>query len=412
LLVSPGYFVRSVRARIAESLIRWVRSGRVSGSRAILIAGAPWRYFLHLPLSVAPAGLHRFLTDRAAFKASLARLFIRPFRLYFNAGEREKWLSDMVAAGERNGLLTADEAARITGQTREPFIQKYLKSLAVHLATLFLSETVFLTVAVVYVLRHPELGWTQATLQAGLIIAAFNLLPVSPGSLVRGFYVVGLCIKERNVRDYGLALPVSFLKMIGYLAFPLQMAYRYPDLARFMASHWATEAVHRVPVFGEKGAWLEHFVFDAFYNFPLTLRRRIRLRAEARKLQRPRYAQAPVLALAGALLLAGVDFVWLRTQGAPPLLKNIWWMALWVPAIVAALVSRGAGGMAFGRRILLGTSAGALTGLLYAVANTFLPALYGGTSGSAGLAAKCFGHVSLFAVLAALGAVVAETRRI
>ena len=412
ILTSPSYMLRSIRAHIAESLVGWVRSGRVSESRAILIAGRPWRYFVHLPSSVLPAGVHRFLTDRAVFKASLFRMFVRPFRLYFKAEEREKWLRDMVSAGERNGLLTADEAARIIGQLREPFIEKYLKSLAVHLATLFLSETVFLTVAIVYVLGHPELGWSQATLQAGLIVAAFNLLPVSPGSLVRGFYVVGLCIKERNLRDYALALPVSFLKIIGYLAFPLQMAYRYPDLARFMASHWATEAVHSVPVFGEKGAWLEHFVFDAFYNFPLTLRRRIKRRAEARRALKPRYVQAPAFTLAGTALLAGLDFAWFQAKGVQPPLKNVWWVALWVPALVAALVSRGAGGMALGRRILIGTASGALGGLLYALANAFLPALYGGASDADGLAAACIGHISLFTVVAALGAVVAETRRV
>jgi len=171
-----------------------------------------------------------------------------------------------------------DEAGRISAQINEPYIQKYLKSLAVHLATLFLSETVFLTIAVVYVLGHPDLGWSQATIRAGLIIGALNLLPISPGSLVRGFYVLGLCIKERNIKDYWLALPVSFLKVFGYLAFPLQMAYRFPELARFMAGHWATEAVHVVPIFGEKGAWLEHAAFDLFYNYPLSLRRRIRER--------------------------------------------------------------------------------------------------------------------------------------
>ncbi len=410
LLTSPAYFGRSVRAHVAESLIGWVRSGRVSESRALLIAGAPGRYFLHFPLSALPAGIHRFLTDRSAFKASLSRVFIRPFKLYFNAQEREKWLRDMIAAGERNGLLSADEAAHIVGQIGEPFIRKYLKSLAVHLATLFLSETVFLTVAVVYVLGHPELGWSQAMLQAGLIVAAFNLLPVSPGSLVRGFYVVGLCIKERNVRDYALALPVSFLKMIGYLAFPLQMAYRYPDLARFMAAHWATEAVHRVPVFGERGAWLEHFVFDAFYNFPLTVRRRIRKRTELRRELRPRSAQAPAFALAGTFLLAALDFAWFRAKGAPPRLEDIWWIVPLVPAFVAALVSRGAGGMSLGGRLLLGTGSGALTGLLYALANTFLPALYGGASDPAGLAASCFAHFSMAAVAAALGALIAETR--
>jgi hypothetical protein len=410
LLTSPGYFGRSLRAHVAEAVIGWVRSGRVSESRASLIAKTPSRYFSHLPLSVLPAGVHRFLTDAAVFKSTLSRMFVRPFKLYFNAAEREKWLRDMVAAGERNGLLSADEAARINGQLGEPFIQKYLKSLAVHLATLFLSETVFLTVAVVYVLGHPELGWSQATLQAGLIVAAFNLLPVSPGSLVRGFYVVGLCIKERNLRDYALALPVSFLKMIGYLAFPLQMAYRYPDLARFMASHWATEAVHSIPVFGEKGAWLEHFVFDAFYNFPLTVRRRIRRRAEARSQMKPRTAQAPAFLLAGTLLLAGVDFAWFQAKGIPPQLKDIWWITLWIPAVVAALVSRGAGGMAFGRRILLGTGSGALTGLLYVLVNTFLPALYGEPSDPNGLAVKSLEHIILFAIVAAVGAIVAETR--
>jgi hypothetical protein len=188
----------------------------------------------------------------------------------------------MIDQGGKNGLLTAPEVERIKAQVKEPYIQKYLKSLAVHAATLFVSETVFLVAAVVYVLAHPELTWQAATLRAGLIIGALNLLPVSPGSLVRGFYVVGLMIKERNFKDYNIALGVSFLKVFGYLAFPIQMTYRYPDLARFMAGHWANEAVHRVPVFGEKGAWLEHFVFDAFYNFPLTLRRRIRTRAERR----------------------------------------------------------------------------------------------------------------------------------
>ncbi|MBM3312234.1 MAG: hypothetical protein FJY80_12095, partial [Candidatus Aminicenantes bacterium] len=265
MFVSLGYFLRAGRARVAEAQIRWLRAGRVSEDRAVKLACQPWRYYLHLPFSLLPPGLHRFLTDKAFFKERLALMFVRPLRLFFNAEEREKWLRDMVDQGLKNGLLGEVEAARIKDQLKEPYIQKYLKSLAVHVATLFVSETVFLTTAVVYVLLHPELSWSQATLRAGVIIGALNLLPISPGSLVRGFYVVGLMVKERNFRDYNIAFGVSFLKMVGYLAFPIQMAYRYPELARFMAGHWATGAVHRVPIFGEKGAWLEHFVFDAFY---------------------------------------------------------------------------------------------------------------------------------------------------
>jgi hypothetical protein len=411
LLTSPGYFGRSVRAHIAETLIRWVRSGRVSESRALLIAAHPWRYFLHLPLSILPAGLHRFLTDKVTFKAALAFIFIRPIKLYFNAAEREKWLREMIMAGQRNGMLTADEADHINGQIKEPFIQKYLKSLAIHLLLMPTTHVVALIVAFFYVRLHPELSWQQATLATGVIFGIFQIIPISPGSLARGIYTTSLILREKNFKDYSVAFGLSFFKYIGYLAFPIQMAYRYPDLARFMAAHWATGAVHIVPVFGEKGAWLEHFVFDAFYNFPLTVRRRIRRRAEARRALRPRYAQAPVFALVGTLLLAGVDFAWFQAKGVAPLLKNLWWIALWVPAFVGALVSRGAGSMALGRRILIGTASGALAGLLYALANTFLPVLYGGASDPGGLAVKTLWHLFLFAVVAVVGAIVAETRR-
>ena len=252
-MTKAGYLVRAFKAHVAEALVGWHRSGRVSEERALAIASKPGLYLLNRPLAFLPAGVHRFLTDKAYFKERLYIMFVKPFQLYFKPAVREKWLKDMVEEGRKNRMLSADDARGILAQIDEPYIQKYLKSLAVHMATLFLSETVFLTIAVIYVLGHPEFGWAEATARAALIIGAFNLLPVSPGSLVRGFYVVGLCVKEKNIRDYRLALPVSFFKIIGYLAFPLQMAYRFPELARFMAGHWATEAVHVVPVFGERG---------------------------------------------------------------------------------------------------------------------------------------------------------------
>jgi hypothetical protein len=410
-LTSPAYLVRTVRAHIAESLIGWVRSGRVSEDRARALAASPVRFFLHLPLSVLPAGLHRFLTDKTVFKTRLAAIFIRPFKLYFDAKEREKWLRDMVAAGERNGLLTTEEAARITAQIGEPFIQKYLKSLAIHLLLMPTTHVVALIVAFFYVRLHPELTWQQATLATGVIFGIFQIIPISPGSLARGIYTSSLILREKNFKDYSIAFGLSFFKYIGYLAFPIQMAYRYPDLARFMAAHWATEAVHIVPVFGEKGAWLEHFVFDAFYNFPLTVRRRIKLRAVAREGRAPQYAHAALWSLAGVALLAGLDFGWFKGVGVVPALKNVWWLALWVPAFLGAIVARGAGGASLGRRILLGTAGGAVTGLLYALVNSFAPALYGAAADPGGLAVKALWQVFLFSIVATVGAIVAETRR-
>jgi hypothetical protein len=183
-------------------------------------------------------------------------------------------------------------------------------------------------------------------------------------------------IKERSFKDYNIAFGVSFLKILGYLAFPIQMAYRYPDLARFMAGHWATEAVHSVPIFGERGAWLEHFVFDAFYNFPLTVRRRMKLRAERRAKIRSRSWPAGLIALAGTALLAVLSYGYFRWTGQASAMGRIWWLALWIPFFGGALAARGAGGMAAGKRIFLGAASGGAMGLLYGLYMTFAPGIW------------------------------------
>ena len=85
-------------------------------------------------------------------------------------------------------------------------------------------------------------------------------------------------IKERDIKNYYIAAPISFLHVIGYLAFPLQMVAHDPALARFMAGRWATGAVRFIPVFGEHGGLPEHAVFDLFFNFPLAVRRNFKAR--------------------------------------------------------------------------------------------------------------------------------------
>jgi hypothetical protein len=418
LLAKAGYLGRAFRGHVAEALIRWHRAGRVSDDRTMAIARKPGLYLLNRPLAVLPAGAHRFLTDKAFFKQRLYLMFVKPVQLYFKPAVREKWLKDMVEEGRKNGMLSTEDAGGILAQIDEPYIQKYLKSLAVHMATLFLSETVFLTIAATYVLGHPELGWSQATLRAGLIIGAFNLLPVSPGSLVRGIYVIGLCIKEKNIKDYRLALPVSFFKIIGYLAFPLQMAYRFPELARFMAGHWATEAVHIVPVFGERGAWLEHAVFDAFYNYPLSLGIRIRRRDERAARTRPRAWAIPLVILLGAGMLALLDILFVRSAGRVPVLKDVWWAAFVVPIAAGFLASLWSRRKRMGKRVIAGITAGALIGLAYGAVNIFLSPLFPGLAVAAGpavlngaLALTVLWKVFIFALLAIPGALLAETRR-
>ncbi|MCX5633315.1 MAG: hypothetical protein NTW93_06560 [Phycisphaerae bacterium] len=305
ILTSFEYFKKAFKGKMIELLAGWYKAGRISQSKAERFLVQPWRILYHLPflLLISP-GLHRFLTDWQFAKEKLYYLTIRPLYLYFNAELRRQWLCDMVQEGRGKHILTDEDAQTILSQIDEPFIQKYLVSLVVHLMTMFVSEFCWFLVAGYYLLTHPGVPAIERAEMVGAIFLAFNILPISPGSIVRGIYTVSLAIRERNFKDYNIALFLSFFKIVGYLAFPIQMTYRYPVLARFMAAHWATDAVHKIPVFGERGALLEHWIFCLFYNWPLTIRRRMRARASLREKLAPRYWHIILIAaLASAALL-------------------------------------------------------------------------------------------------------------
>jgi hypothetical protein len=229
------------------------------------------------------------------------------------------------------------------------------------------TQIVSLIVAIIYVMTHPEMPRAQAWAIGLGIIALFQVTPISPGSLVRGLYVLILVIKERNFKDYNIAVFLGFFKYIGYLAFPIQMGYRYPALARFMAAYWATEAVHVVPVFGERGALLEHGIFCLFYNWPLTIRRRIREREKIRAMKRPRYWHITICGLAALGMLTFMDYHFIQTLGDLPVLRDIWELMLLLPIICGSVITMGAKGAPLSRRVIGSALCGGVTGLLHGV---------------------------------------------
>lgn len=400
VLASFGYLRRAVRGKLLEKVITWHRSERMDGEHALKLRKRLWSCLYHIPLSLLPAGLHRFLTDWDYARDRLDYLLMRPVRLYFNAEMREQWLRDMVEEGEKDHLLNKEDAALIISQVDEPFIQKYLKSLAVHLCTLPVTQVVSVIVAVIFVLLHPEMPRAQAYGIGVGIIALFQVVPISPGSLVRGLYVLYLVIRERNFKDYNIAVFLGFFKYIGYLAFPIQMAYRYPALARFMAGYWATGAVHAVPVFGERGALLEHKVFSLFYNWPLTIRRRMRKRAEYRATLSPRSWHIGLLAVLGAGLFGAADFTMLRTWHLLPNLRELAPLVIIIPFLCGSGVTLWAGGAVFGKRVIGGTVCGVLTGVFYTAASAML--------GAGDLVTTGVWRVFIFAILSTLGVLLTE----
>jgi len=312
----------------------------------------------------------------------------------------------MLAEGKKKHMLSDEDAATIVSQLNEPFIQKYLKSLAVHVCTLPVTQVVSVAVAAYYYFTHPDTPQTERAIAVAGILALFQVVPLSPGSLTRGLYVLYLVIRERNFRDYNIAVFLGFFKYVGYLAFPIQMTYRYPALARFMAAHWATEAVHIVPVFGERGALMEHWVFCLFYNWPLTIRRRMRRRAEMRAALRPRYWHVGVCALAAAAVFGAVGYQYCGRTGQLPSLREFWWLVATVPLLCGAVVTLGCGGAALGKRI----AAAAMGGLLAAALATAFSALIArtGAVAEAPLIALGVWRVFIFSLLSVVGAALTE----
>lgn len=408
MLISWGYLKRSIRGKCAEKAIAWNRAERVNSHKTQRIAGSFARYLFHLPLSVLPAGLHRFLTDGQNFKERLYYLFVRPIKLYFSAPLREQWLRDMLARGKDKHMLTDEDAQIINSQIKEPFIQKYLQSLAVHVCTLPVTQIVSVLVSWIYVRMHPELSTAEAMAAVTAILVLFQITPISPGSLVRGLYVVYMMIKDRSFKDYNIAVFLGFFKYIGYLAFPIQMTYKYPELARFMAGHWATEAVHIVPVFGESGALLEHWVYGLFYNWPLTIRRRMRSRAQFRASLPPRYWHVFLYAAGAAAILIAADFLFLRYTGIVPGLKDNWWLVLLIAFLCGVGVTLGCGGAAISKRLASAAVWGILTGLLYTAASTIV--MQEGNIILGELAVTAAWRVFIFTIFGTIAAVITEIR--
>jgi len=402
MLTSFQYLCKAVKARVIEKVISWHRAGRVGAGRAQKIAGSTGRFLLHLPFSILPAGIHRFFTDASFATEKLHYIFIRPLQLYFSRGLREQWLREMVEQGKKKHILTNEDADTIFSQLNERYIQRYLTSLVVHLMTLPLTQIVSIIVAWIYY-RH-----TGDELGAGGILVLFQIIPISPGSIARGLYAVGIAIYDRSFKNYNIAVFLSFVKYVGYLAFPIQMAYRYPALSRFMSAHWATDFVHIVPVFGERGALLEHWVFCLFYNRPLTIRRRMRKRAELRAQLKPRYWHGILCSLALASVFVFIDWLYLENHGRLASLRVWWPLVILLPLICGGLTTLGCKGALLWKRILASTMSGCAAGVLYWLGSNLLIQK---TELQVELVVKRFIYAAfIWAILSTIGAILTELK--
>ncbi len=374
ILTSVDYFKRAFKGRMFEKLIKWHESGRIDSDKAMRLQHSVPGYLFHVPFSILPAGLHRFLTDPAILKDKLYFLFVRPYKLLRHVELREQWMREMVAQSQKKHILSDEDAKIILSQLSDPYIQKYLIALVLHLLTIPITQLVGVIIAAIYWMYHPELTFLEALAYAGAIQGILAIVPISPGSFSRGLITTIMAIRDRSVKDYNIALFLSYFKYIGYLAFPIQMTYRYPAMARFMAAHWATDAVHIVPVFGERGALFEHWIFCVFYNWPLTIRRRMQQISELRQTIAARLWHIPLIALLAAGIFAAAHYGYFTKTGLAPVTENMWFikplfcLILLIPAACGCAATRYAGGLARAKRIASAAIVGLAVGIIYSVA--------------------------------------------
>jgi len=156
------YFIKALKGKWLERVMSWHRSGRITEEEAPALAHSLGRFLMRLPLSLLPVGLYKFLTNWEYAKAKLAFVFVRPVQLYFNAQMREEWLADMVEQGKKKRIITTSDADEILKTIKEPFIQKYLKSLAVHICLMPTTHVVATGLAIYFIWTHPDMPRAQA----------------------------------------------------------------------------------------------------------------------------------------------------------------------------------------------------------------------------------------------------------
>jgi hypothetical protein len=152
---------------------------------------------------------------------------------------------------------------------------------------------------------------------------------------------------------------------------------------------------------------LEHWVFCLFYNRPLTIRRRMRIRAEKRAKQKPRYWHVGFCAAGAAAIFVMTDYIVRNTTGVVPALKDIWCLAILLPFVCGSIITYACGGAVLMRRIAAAAVFGVITALVYTAVSVpvFSAELCAGD-----VASECVWRIFIFTIFSTFGAIVAELK--
>jgi hypothetical protein len=151
---------------------------------------------------------------------------------------------------------------------------------------------------------------------------------------------------------------------------------------------------------------LEHWVFCLFYNWPLTIRRRMRRRAEQRASIRPRFWHVPVCAVLAAGIFGLVDHSYFGQNGNLPSLREFWPLVAGLPLLCGAAVSLASGGATLARRVISALVAGVFTALLAVCFSALI--VRTGSTNETNLLVLGVWRIFIFSILSVAGAMASE----
>ncbi len=277
ILRNSSYQSMWLNVSLSRDLAEWAAAGRISGDHSLRLRGHTSAYLAEkIFLSWLPVGMHRFLTNTRARQKFLDANLFQPLRLLAHQSARIIWLESILQFEYERGVVTAERAAALRDQTRQPQMQGFIRDLGFSAGLDVFSRLVYLILGL-YAVSTGDL----------LPLGIAALSPIPPSGPLRVIYVLALLandlqklIRRKHVPRAGRlilarfgALLVAPWRGIGNLFAVMEMSAYYPRLSLLLADYYIEQAVNCIPVLGGRGKLLEYWAFQACYNIPMSFKR-------------------------------------------------------------------------------------------------------------------------------------------
>jgi hypothetical protein len=213
---------------------QWVEADRIPAEMKLTITTYP----LHRLLNLAPARVHRMLSDRRyraeRFKQAMWLLLSPRYQAAFGHARVEA----SIKSWQRDKRLSDREADDLRDQLSGKEVRAYVRGLGAHLALKILTPLV----------APIKYGGLAAFLASGNL---WFLIPMLVMPVARTVVTLASWWSTRGDKiPHTEALLAGLLPIVGSIGFPLQMFAARRELATFLIRDAASKLGRRVPIYG------------------------------------------------------------------------------------------------------------------------------------------------------------------